>query len=453
MNSNRISILIVEDQADFRFVLETFLNSDNEVTGASDLLHARLALNRKPFDLVLLDLNLPDGSGLSLIPDIRDSNRNSVIWVMSGNTDVSVAISAMRKGVQDYFVKPVQLEELKARIETVCSEIAVRNELATLRNKMTTSPGRTLVFKSELMAEVLQTTHFFANTEKTSILITGETGTGKELIAEEVHRCSPRHQGPFIKINCSAIPESLIEAELFGSEKGAFTDSKTTRHGLFEQAHRGTLFLDEIGELPLQLQPKLLRSLESKSFRRLGGTTEIQVDVRVIAATNRNLKEMVEEGKFRADLFHRLNVLEISIPPLRDRKEDILFLSRYFLSQFAAESRLQVSLTPESEQILEACDWPGNVRELKNVIERAVILSRGNPVTPAYFPNLAPQAAKIAGEKVFYPEQPQPEGIVPLAEIQARYIRYVLEQTHGNKTLAAKKLKITRNTLKEKLQD
>ena len=340
---HKLSILVVEDNDDFRFVLESFLSSGNDVFPAGNLHIAHQFIRSHTFDLVLLDLSLPDGDGLSLIPEIKDNSPDAAIWIMSANTDMQLAINAMKMGAGDYLIKPIQLEELQQLIGRLNSDLTIRNELKTLRNKMAGLTKAGLIFKSEIMQEVIKTTHYFSKADKTTILITGETGTGKELIAEEIHQNSPRCDGPFIKVNCSAIPDNLLESELFGHEKGSFTDAKQTKRGLFEQAHRGTLFLDEIGELSLALQPKLLRILETKTLRRIGATQEINVNVRVIAATNRDLKKMVDSNLFRSDLYHRLNVLEIHIPPLRERSEDIMYLSHAFVAAFGKELGVQLT--------------------------------------------------------------------------------------------------------------
>ena len=447
-----LSILIVEDNEDFSYVLTSFLSNNNEVMTANSISKAREFLRLRRYDLALLDINLPDGDGLTLMPEIRESHPDAAIWIMSANSDVSIAINAMKHGAEDYLVKPIQLEELSQLIEKLAINRTLRDELATLRSKVEQFQKTGFIAKSDKMQEILKTVRQFAKADRSTILITGETGTGKELIAEEIHISSPRNNGPFIKVNCSAIPENLLESELFGYEKGAFTDARNTKNGLFEKAHRGTLFLDEIGELSLTLQPKLLRALESKAIRRLGGHSELIVDVRLIAATNRNLREMVENNLFRADLYHRLNVLEVLVPPLRERHEDIIYIAHSFIALFARDFGVSTFLTPEAELVLSRYSWPGNVRELKNILERAVIVSNGQPIKPQHLSSFitsstdeGPFVEKRSGKQIYFDE------MVTLEEMSRVYIQKVLEYHRGNKTLAAKTLNISRNTLRDRL--
>ncbi|MCS7027051.1 MAG: sigma 54-interacting transcriptional regulator [Bryobacteraceae bacterium] len=309
---------------------------------------------------------------------------------------------------------------------------------------------RDLVAESKQMREIEAFIRRVAASEASTILIEGENGTGKDLIAKTIHYSSMRQAEPFIAINCAAIPETLLESELFGYEKGAFTDAKTQKRGLFELADKGTLFLDEVGEIPLMLQAKLLRVLEEQTFRRLGGLKDIHLDVRVIAATNRNLREAVKEGAFRQDLYFRLNVIHIQIPPLRERREDILPLARYFVEHYNQKFKRQIlGFTPEAEALLRQHDWPGNVREVRNAVERAMILEDSSYITPASLPL---SLAERAPQPALAPSEPFPEGGVSLQETEKQLLIRALEKTNGNQTQAARLLRITRDTLRYKMK-
>jgi PAS domain S-box-containing protein len=309
---------------------------------------------------------------------------------------------------------------------------------------------RDMVAESQAMRDIDTFVRRVASSEASTILIEGENGTGKDLIAKMVHYSSMRQAEPFIAINCAAIPETLLESELFGYEKGAFTDAKTQKRGLFELADKGTLFLDEVGEIPLMLQAKMLRVLEEQTFRRLGGLKDIQLDVRVIAATNRNLREAVKEGAFRQDLYFRLNVIHIQIPPLRERREDIVPLARFFVEHYNHKFKRQIlGITPEAENLLRQHDWPGNVREIRNAVERAMILEDSSYITPASLPlSLTERAAQPATA----PSEAFPEGGVSLQETERQLLIRALEKTNGNQTQAARLLRITRDTLRYKMK-
>jgi len=347
-------------------------------------------------------------------------------------------------------INAAPLTDSQGRVQSVVLTVKDVTEEAEPRQ-------REVIAESPSMREVMNFVRRVAASEATTILIEGENGTGKDLIAKTLHYQSLRQAEPFIAINCAAIPETLLESELFGYEKGAFTDARAQKRGIFELADRGTLFLDEIGEIPLMLQAKLLRVLEEQSFRRLGGLRDIQLDLRVVAATNKNLREAVREGAFRQDLYFRLNVIHITIPPLRERREDILPLAEFFIEHYNRKFKRQITgISPEARQLLLAHDWPGNVRELRNAIERAMILEDSSQITPASLPASvgrasASAAAAAAAPSAFVPP-PAPDLGLSLEENERQLILRALEKTNGNQTQAAKLLKITRDTLRYKMK-
>ena len=445
------SILIVEDNEDFALTIADVLRKKKyEVkpvfTGEEGLEYVRNHL----VDLVLLDIRLPGKSGLEVIRELKDLDPDIVVIMMTAFADIEPAIEAMKMGAFDYLVKPFDLEELRLVVSKALETQQLRREVARLRwQKEKELPESELYGNSPKMLEVKELIRIVSQTPRTSVLIQGESGTGKELVANAIHYSSQRRNNPFIKINCSAIPENLLESELFGYEKGAFTDARSTKKGLFELAHTGTIFLDEISSLKPELQPKLLRILETQTFRRVGGTNDINVDVRIIAATNQNLEECVKQGTFREDLFYRLKVMVIDLPPLRERKEDIIPLAKLFIDQNNKVFNKNIQgLTPEAEQILIHYQWPGNVRELKNVIERAVILCRDSLIGPEHLPHELNKASQQAPVEV---GDDSATGM-SLAEVEKRHILSVLKAHNFNKSQTARVLGISRSTLREKLR-
>ena len=445
------SILIVEDNEDFALTIADVLRKKQyEVkpvfTGEDALEYVRNHL----VDLVLLDIRLPGKDGLEVIRELKDLDPDMVVIMMTAFADIEPAIEAMKMGAFDYLVKPFDLEELRLVVDKALETQHLRREVARLRwQKEKELPHSELYGNSASMLQVKELIRIVAATPRTSVLIQGESGTGKELVANAIHYSSQRRDKPFIKINCSAIPDNLLESELFGYEKGAFTDARATKKGLFELAHTGTIFLDEISSLKPELQPKLLRILEMQTFRRVGGTNDIQVDVRIIAATNRKLEDCVKEGSFREDLFYRLKVMVIDLPPLRERKEDIIPLAKLFVNQNNKVFNKNIQgLAPEAEKVLLHYPWPGNVRELKNVIERAVILCRSDFIGPEHLPqelNKASQEAPVqVGEAL--------SSDMSLAEMEKRHILFVLKANKFNKSQTARVLGISRSTLREKLR-
>lgn len=445
----RERILIVEDDTTIRVTLAEVLGKlGHDVvqaeTGGDALERAR----RENFDLVLLDLHLPDIHGLEVLKALREADGEALVVVMTAFPEVRTAIESVKAGAYDYLNKPFDLDDLKELVRRAIETRRLRLEVARLRisaPKPATVEG--MVGTSPALLAMLEVTRKIAAAGRVPVLIRGESGTGKERIAQAIHSLGPRADGPWVTLNCSALAEGLLESEMFGHERGAFTDAKIMKRGLLELADGGSLFLDEIGDLAPALQPKLLRALETQTFRRVGGQKELRVDVRFVAATNRDLDAMVRAGTFREDLYYRLNVGSIDVPPLRARREDILPLARRFLGEAARVMGLpEPELAAESHALLAAYGWPGNVRELRNVMERALILSAGAPIRLAHLPRevCAPSAERGNAAD---------PGLVALEEVEKRHIRRVLESCGGNKTQAAKLLGISRLTLRNKVNE
>jgi DNA-binding NtrC family response regulator len=441
------TILIVEDEAKMRRLLELNLGEDGFTTlSASDAEAGLKLLRENTVDLVLTDLKLPGQNGLEFLQAIKRHNPVLPVVVMTAFGSVETAVEAMKAGASDYVLKPFSLSEMRMVIRKELDVHNLREENRSLREalgKRYAHPN--VVARSVKMQEVLATVERVAPTNST-VLLGGESGVGKDLIARAIHEKSRRASGPFIKINSSAIPENLLESELFGYEKGAFTGATGTKPGKFELADKGTMFLDEIGDVPPATQVKLLRVLQEREFERLGGTRTVKVDVRLIAATNRDLREALEQGTFREDLYYRLNVVPIDIAPLRQRREDIPDLVNLFISRFAGDAgKLVKSITPEAMQILVNYHWPGNVRELQNIIERACALAKG-PVLEVADIHLDLRPAKAAISVSGF----LPEGMT-LEHWEDEMIREALRRANGNKSQAARLLGLSRNALRYRL--
>ena len=441
------TILIVEDEAKMRRLLELNLGEDGFKTlSAGDAESGLKLLREHNVDLVVTDLKLPGMNGLEFLQAVKRQNAVLPVVVMTAFGSVETAVDAMKAGASDYVLKPFSLSEMRMVIRKELDVHNLREENRSLREalgKRYAHPN--VVARSVKMQEVLATVDRVARTNST-VLLGGESGVGKDLIARAIHEKSRRAGGPFIKINSTAIPENLLESELFGYEKGAFTGATASKPGKFELADKGTLFLDEIGDVPLAIQVKLLRVLQEREFERLGGTRTVKVDVRLIAATNRDLREALEQGTFREDLYYRLNVVPIDIAPLRQRKEDIPDLVNLFISRFAGDSGKPVeSITPEAMQTLVNYHWPGNVRELQNIIERACALAKGT-VLKAGDIHLDLRPAKMAnGASGFLPEG------MTLEHWEDEMIREALRRANGNKSQAARLLGLSRNALRYRL--
>jgi DNA-binding NtrC family response regulator len=438
------TILVVEDEDKLRRVIELHLKSSGyevlQAANAEDAL--KLADHAQ---LVLTDLRLPGMDGLALLDTIRRQNFNTPVVLMTAFGTVESAVIAMKSGAADFLIKPFSLDHLTAVIDKALEVRALRDENLQLKEALDQKFAfDNIVGRSAGMQEIFHTIARVAPTRAT-VLLCGESGVGKDLIARAIHHHSPRKDRPFVKINCTALPENLMESELFGYEKGAFTGANTTKPGKFEQGDTGTVFLDEIGDVPTGIQVKLLRILQEREFERLGSNKTRRIDVRVIAATNADLRAALEEGRFREDLYYRLNVLPMNIPPLRDRKEDIPFLARHFVRKLAPDlGSPATDISEAGMQRLVAYHWPGNVRELENVIERSLVLGTGETLEPEDIRlDMAPASARPASSFL-------PEGLT-LDEYEQSLIRESLKRANGNKSQAARLLGLTRNALRYRL--
>ncbi len=444
-------ILVVDDEPGVRESLRMLLKDDYDVACAADAGAALIDLEENPPDLVLLDLVMPGLSGLDLLADLSESPHPPLVMVLTATKTVATAVEAMKRGAADYVTKPFEVEALRIKVRQLLERRALEHEVAQLRARVEGEQrlGR-LLGRSPAMRDVFHTLRRVAESRAT-VLIHGESGTGKELAARAIHELGPRAEAAFVAVNCAAIPDNLIESELFGHERGAFTDAVERRIGRFEAASGGTLFLDEIGELSASVQAKLLRVLQERSIERIGGAETIQVDVRVVAATNRDLQREVAEGRFRDDLFYRINVVPVTLPPLRDRREDIRMLAGHFLERVGSEAgREGLRLSDEALTAFERYPWPGNVRELENAIEHAVALCEDDVLNLDNLPRALVQAGRIEGLR-----QALRTGRIGFDEAAADFERDLLletlEQCGWNQTRAATQLRLTRRVLKLKM--
>lgn len=448
-------VLIVDDDRFVRMALSEALKSwQYQVVEAESVTSAKKAFEDEEPAIVLLDIDLPDGSGLDILKYIKEKSPETIAVMITGNVDVENSVAAMRGGAHDFIGKPVRVEELRVTLRNASETRTLRREVSHARsaNKRGFSFDE-IIGESEAMKKAKDLARRVAVSDVGSILLNGETGTGKDLFARAIHFASERADSPYLAINCAALPANLIESELFGYEKGAFTDAKQKKEGLFEQAHGGTIFLDEIGEMELALQAKLLRVLEEGTFRRVGGLKDISLNARIIAASNRNLKQESESGNFRLDLYFRLSVIQVDIPPLRDRGNDVVLLAKYYIDKANLKRRGKslVGLSPEVQRIFVNYQWSGNVRELRNVIERASILEDGDMVTATHLPadmiGAHGDATTRSGALFTLPA----DGI-PLETVEFELVKQAFERTGGNLTRAAKLLDISRDQLRYKLR-
>jgi len=411
-----------------------------EVVGT--LAEGRKHLASGDFDLLLSDVRLPDGSGLDLIEWTRKTDPRIVILAVTAFGSIELAVQAVRKGAYDFLTKPVEPAVLGVALDRALEARKLRGEVEALRGALATETAmRGIIGKSRALADITSLVRRVCDSPAT-VLVTGPSGCGKELVARALHEASRRKDGPFVPVNAAAIPDTLLESELFGFKKGAFTDARQDKKGLFVEANGGTLFLDEIGDLPLVLQAKILRVLEEREVRPLGATKSAAIDVRFVAATNHDLRKAVKEGRFREDLFYRLAVIEISIPPLRDRPEDIMPLGEHFLRRAAERAHLAIEgFSGAAARLLVAYDWPGNVRELENAIERAVALAQDVWISPD---DLPPTVQKPSPPDLFASAA---ERMMTLEEVERAYVKHVLERCGGNKVRAAAALGINRRTI------
>ncbi|MBI3456733.1 MAG: sigma-54-dependent Fis family transcriptional regulator [Candidatus Rokubacteria bacterium] len=442
-------LLVVDDERLIRWSLEqTLAKSGYEVSTVATGEAALTAVREDPPDLILLDLKLPDIDGLQVLRQVKELSPQIQVLIMTAYADVGTAVEAMKLGAYDYLTKPIDFESLAVTVRNALEASQLRRKVRLLSEKhLYPFHFAGIVGTSPAMREVVALARKVAQSEATTVLIQGESGTGKDLLAKAIHYESSRAEEPFMEIACTAMPETLLESELFGHVRGAFTDAKVQKKGLFELAQRGTVFLDEIGDMSGGLQAKLLRVLEERRFRRVGGTKDIAVDIRVIAATNRDLRQAVEAGTFRTDLYYRLQVVTITLPPLRTRREDISLLARHFLEHMSREFKKRLPrLSPGAERLLVEYDWPGNVRELRNVIERAMILEDIGDLLPGHLP---PEIARVAGRPATaMPRFRLPETGLILEEAEREFVRQALEMTGGNQTRAARLLGLTRDELR-----
>jgi len=448
-----MKILIIEDEPSMRVGLScTLENKGYKIVTAENGADGLQLFAKEGFEIVITDLRLPGADGIEVLKSIKSTSPDTGVIIITAFADVKNAVEAMKEGAYDYISKPFNPEELLIVIDRFLKHKFLELENISLKEKIREREQfQFIIGASPAMQNIFETTEVVAKTDS-SVIIYGESGTGKELIANAIHNLSPRKDKPFIKINCAAIPETLLESELFGHEKGTFTGATQRRKGKFEIADGGAIFFDEIADMPLTLQAKLLRVLESHTFERLGGNEQLTVDVRTIYATGKNLKDEVKAGRFREDLYYRLNVLPITIPPLRDRKEDIPLLVRHFSEVFCRKlGKADLAVAPAAMESLVSYNYPGNVRELKHAIEMTVTLCRGNKIELCCLPD------EIRGARITHDVFTLSCNGAPLTErvktFERETIKHVLEETHGKKKEAAKKLGISRETLWRKLKE
>ena len=443
-----VNLLVVDDDVNHCEALLTLIADWGYRTeGVHDGESAVALCRQKPFDLILMDVRMSGMSGIDALQDIKGYNPSIPVLIMTAYSNIESAVTAIKAGAYDYLTKPLDFDELKLAIERALDHTMLREENRTLRETMAGSISTEgLIGRGKSMVRLLETLSTVAPSEAT-VLITGESGTGKERVAKMIHANSNRSKGPFIAVNCAALSETLLESELFGHEKGAFTGADKQREGRFFAANKGTIFLDEVGEMSLSMQAKLLRAIQEREIQRVGGDKPMKVDVRILAATNRDLQKEVEAGAFRQDLFYRLNVITLELPPLRERVEDIPVLAAFFLKKFAgANNKLVKGFTPAAMDRMLKHAWPGNVRELENTVERAVVLLIGEYVSERELP-----AAVLRNGEESGTHRVGLTGMT-LDELENAAVREVLAETGGNKSEAARRLGITRKTLQSKLQ-
>ena len=470
---NQGKLLVVEDEESLRRVLQRALEDEGywvQTVGTGDL--ARLALNETHFDVSLVDIKLPDADGLALLKEVKDTGVDTAMIVMTAQNTMRNAIGAMKNGAFDYITKPFDLDEVLVLVKRAMDSRKLTRDFRELKEevKKRFEPGVNIIGTSSNMQKVYKTIGQVVDTQAT-ILIQGESGTGKELVAKTIHYNSPRWNQPFVAINCAAIPRDLLESELFGHEKGSFTGALDRRIGKFELAEGGTLFLDEVGDIPLELQTKLLRVLQDREYSRIGGREGLIADVRIVAATNQDLERTVKEKRFREDLYFRLKVIPIYLPPLRERRSDIPLLISYFIEKINREMGIQISgVSPEAQKLLEEHSWPGNVRELENTLIRAAVLSSGPILFPRDFTlQNKPVATTLEVDQLSLEEIirhkledyfRRTEGVdvdnlysLVIERIERPLIELTLRKTRGNQIRAAQILGINRNTLRKKIVD
>ncbi len=450
----KAKILVVDDEKLLRWSLQQNLSKEGYtvITAEKGMQGLELFSDEQP-DITLLDVHLPDISGINVLENIKKENRDAIIIMVTAFGDIQTAVKTIKIGAYDFVEKPFNMDKLKILIGKALETVSLRKEVSQFRSQLSKKYGfANIVGKSDEMVKIGELVKKVAKSDATTILLQGESGTGKDLIAKVIHYESGRADRPFMDINCTALPETLIESELFGFEKGAFTDAKQMKKGLFELSDGGTVFLDEIADMKLSTQSKLLKIIENKVFKRIGGVKDISVDLRIIAATNKNLAEEVRNDNFREDLYYRLKVIPVMLPALRERRDDILLLAKYFVEEFNREFKKNVKgISKETAKAFANYHWPGNVRELRNVIERAMILENEDYILPEHLPveilsfDSKRSAAEAAPISI-------PPGGLDIEEVERELIKQALDLAKWNQTRAARLLNLTRDALRYRMQ-
>lgn len=448
-------VLVIDDEKLLRWSLQQNLEKEGYVVITAEKgIEGLNSFKDETPDVTLLDIHLPDVSGVTILQNIKEINKDAIVIMITAYGDVQTAVQTIKLGAYDFLEKPFNIDKLKLLVSKALETVSLRKEVSQFRSQLSLKYGfDSVIGASDEMQKVFELIQKITKSDATTILLQGESGTGKDLAAKVIHYQSRRADKPFMEINCTALPETLIESELFGYEKGAFTDAKTMKKGLFELADGGTIYLDEIGDMKPSTQAKILKVIESKMFKRIGGVKDITVDVRIIAATNKNLDEEVRKGNFREDLYYRLKVIPVALPPLRERKKDIHVIAKYFINEFNKEFKKNLKgISKETEKLFEEYQWPGNVRELKNIIERAMILESGEEyIVPEHLPiEFTSGETTVANVKKV--DISIPPGGLDIEELEKELIRQALEITKGNQTRASKLLNVTRDALRYRMQ-
>ncbi|MFA5846645.1 MAG: sigma-54 dependent transcriptional regulator [Thermodesulfovibrionales bacterium] len=448
-------ILVIDDEKLLRWSLQQNLSKEGYtvITAEKGMEGLNLFKEETP-DVTLLDIHLPDVSGITVLQGIKEINKDALAIMITAFGDIQTAVKTIKLGAYDFVEKPFNVDKLKILVAKALETVSLRKEVSQFRSQLSLKYGfDSIIGQSEEMQKIFEIIKKIAKSDATTIMLQGESGTGKDLVAKVIHYQSRRSNKPFMEINCTALPETLIESELFGHEKGAFTDAKAMKKGLFELADGGSIYLDEIGDMKPSTQAKLLKIIESKMFKRIGGVKDITVDVRIIAATNKNLAEEVKSGNFREDLYYRLKVIPVLIPPLRDRPSDISDLAKYFINEFNREFKKNLKgISKETEKYFKEYQWPGNVRELKNIIERAMILeSEEDFILPEHLP-IEFTSKEVALANVRSIDIKIPPGGLDIEEVEKELIRQALDITRGNQTKSSRLLNITRDALRYRMQ-
>jgi len=447
-------ILVIDDEKLLRWALDQNLSKEGyTVLTAEKGLEGLGLFKEEAPDITLLDIHLPDVSGITVLEGIKEMDKHALVVMITAFGDVQTAVKTIKLGAYDFVEKPFNMDKLKILLDKALETVSLRKEVSQFKLDLASRYGLgSIIGQSPEMKSAFGLISKIATSDATTVLLQGESGTGKDLAAKVIHYQGGRAEMPFMEINCTALPEHLVESELFGHEKGAFTDAKSQKKGLFELSSGGTVFLDEIGDMTPGIQAKLLKVIENKSFKRIGGTKDIDVDVRVIAATNKVLEEEVKKGAFREDLYYRLNVVPVTLPPLRERGEDVILLANYFVDSFNKEFKKNVKgLDRETKRIFLEYHWPGNVRELKNVIERAMILESGEAILPEHLPAQMVSVGAVS-KNIRGIDIKVPPGGVDIEELEKEIIRLALDTHQGNQTKAAAFLNLTRDTLRYRMQ-